>query len=114
MLRELPVEHVFQPSEFIGIRLGYRDLFGEQSTWTGLEADLKNYTLAEVLELLGRISAVVENAGHTDKEDKSKIAIGVFGPTEGPDLLERANRVVRSSGNALSAIFEPRQLLSLS
>lgn len=104
--------HAFNPSEFVGIRIGHSDLFGTQSRWDQVREDLSHYTLAEVLEWLGRISAAVENSEDHAEETQAKIAFGLFGE-DARSLLARSHRIANESGSGFSALFEPLQLISL-
>lgn len=105
-------DHVFDPRDFIGVRAGYRDLFGTQTSWSDLEQDLSHYSLSEVLEVLGRISAVIKTARHDDQEVQGQVAAGLLGDG-GADLVERADRFGKANEIPRVVLFEPLQVASL-
>jgi hypothetical protein len=107
-----PSEHVSDPREFIGIRAGYSDLYGGTTTWDDLRNDLSHYTLSEVLELLGRISALLKVARHDDREAQAGIAVGLLGDAA-EDLLKRHGSFASKNGNPWVVLFEPLQIASL-
>src|SRR4051794_31577713 len=107
--------HVFEPRKFVAIRAGYREVFRRpaQTTWAEIENDLSQYSLGEVLDMVGRISAVLDNAETTGREVQLAIATGVLGP-DTPDVMRRVEEISRESGNPTVVLFEPLQLLSVS
>src|SRR4051812_48528580 len=107
------MDHVFRPGEFFGVRAGYQDLFGGHTTWTDLERDLSPYSLGEVLEIIGRVSAVLEDPDLRGEEAQRRIAFGLFGPQEAPRILDRAKVMASGSRSGRVVLFESLQLASL-
>jgi hypothetical protein len=106
-------QHLFDLRRHMGIRAGYRDLFGASATtWEQLREDLGQYTLGEVLDVIGRISAALDQADSTDQGTQHKIAFGLLG-SEAADLIHRANALSHTSTNPNVVLFEPLQLVSL-
>jgi hypothetical protein len=107
-----PPGHVFNPREFIGIRAGYADLYGGETSWDDLRADLSKFKLSEVLELLGRVSALLKTVNDDDGDVQAGIAVGLLGDGA-QDLLKRLGEFAARCGNPRVVLFEPLQVASL-
>jgi hypothetical protein len=76
-----------------GVRVSYRDVYGTTETRAAIINHLKEYTLAEVLDYLGRLSAVVHKAGPSDIKVQKQLCAQLFG-----DEAQRVwNAVVRAA-----------------
>jgi hypothetical protein len=62
---------------FMGLRLGAKQLLGVRGTWDGVRERLSHYSLAQVLDVLGRISAVLAR-GQSDREIQHQLLLGLF------------------------------------
>src|SRR5438128_1308208 len=50
-----------QPESFLRVALGYEEVFGIKPSWDDLLARLRQYSLAQVLGCIGRISGVLQH-----------------------------------------------------
>jgi hypothetical protein len=103
-------------SRFAVVSLGARDLLGLRPTWDGVVERLRRYNLGRVLDLLGRVSAILDRYDGTAERDSTQIYVlrALFGPGSRAerelDQWLDANRV---AGNAPPfVLFHERQILN--
>jgi hypothetical protein len=99
------------PIDFVAISLGSEDLLGTPATWNGVEVRLRSYSLAEVLDLLGRISILLSQAD-SDPKVQGQILSGLFGPKS--VVHKRLDTFTRSfyqrKGQHLLVLFHEAQI----
>jgi hypothetical protein len=80
------------PMQNVGVRPGYEELFGQPATWQGVDSRLRQYGLNQVLDNLGRISAIVYNAGVTDLAAQRQLCHQLLGD-QGPAAWRRVEEI---------------------
>jgi len=68
-----------QPESFLRVALGYDEVFGIKPSWDELLARLRQYSLAQVLGCLGRISGVLDHFSRRHAEAQKRVCDGLFG-----------------------------------
>lgn len=70
------------------VSLGYEEVFGKKPSWSDLLDRLKQYNLAQVLGVLGRISGVLAILDREHAQAQARICVGLFG--------QRSREILRS------------------
>ena len=65
---------------FVGLRLSSKEVFDLDPTWDDLKQCLASYTLAQILDLAGRVSAVLATGPAGDPEIQRNLVFAIFGP----------------------------------
>lgn len=87
--------------DFIRLTVGAKDVYGWEPSWERLQDSLRRYSLAEVLEILTRISSVLSRFSQSegsDYETQLFLCDNIFGPDRefvfntAQDLAQRANK----------------------
>ena len=64
---------------FVGLRLSSKEVFDLDPTWDDLKQCLASYTLAQILDLAGRVSAVLATGPAGDPEIQRDLVFAIFG-----------------------------------
>lgn len=72
-----------------GVYLGYSELVGTNPTWQDLEVCLRQYSLAQVFEAVGRMSVVLESEKVGFFEKQAHLLLGCFEPELGRIIATR-------------------------
>ena len=67
---------------FFGLRLGAEQLLGVRGTWEAVRERLSRYSLAQVLDILGRVSAVLAQ-GQSSRDIQHRLLLGLFDDAQG-------------------------------
>lgn len=106
-----------QPESFLRVGLGYQEVLGAKPSWEGLIARLRQYSLAQVLGCLGRISGVLDCLERQHPEAQKRICDGLFGEQSAQvwkAVLEWRRRETDGGGpEATATLFHELQLISL-
>lgn len=104
----------------MGLRRGARDLLGMDASLDAIYARLRRYALSEVLETLGRMDAVLRDAGPRSASTQGVLLNAIFAPERVAAMVPRLHRAMRqdeaeSRGRAPNppVIFEPRLLAAM-
>lgn len=73
----------------VGVRAGSQRILGEKGSWEAIAARLKQYSLLEICDIIGRLGSVLTNHESVDLETQATIAVALFGPTQGVALMRR-------------------------
>ncbi|HEU4648549.1 MAG TPA: hypothetical protein VFS33_05775 [Gemmatimonadales bacterium] len=73
-----------------GVHLGYQAFYGRPSSWEGIGERLREYALGQVLEVLGRVSAVLESEDESAISKQVRLIDALFGAEGGPILARLA------------------------
>ena len=97
---------------FFAVRLGYKDVFGKEATWDDLRDRLQRYQRTTILNLLFRISLVIDRSRSTEGGETQELLIPeIFGPV-GERVWTRF-QAERSRDEGPVALFDPTQLLTI-
>lgn len=88
------------------VSLGYEEVFGKKPSWDDLLSRLKQYNLAEVLGVLGRISGVLDRLDREHGQAQARICVGLFGERS-RDVLKAVREWVKKDREAGSPSAEP-------
>lgn len=90
-----------------GIRLGWRDLTGQRTTWEAILSRLQRYSTAEALDYLTRTSAVLFNASIGSVEEQRYLCVALLGD-EAPQIWRQAVEVIlrRGPGSGPVVLFD--------
>jgi hypothetical protein len=104
-------------SRFAVVSLGSRDLLGLRPTWTGVAERLQRYNLGMVLDLVGRVSAILDRYDGTAERDATQLRVlrGFFGMGSRAEAgLARWLATNRVAGAVPPfVLFHERQILNL-
>lgn len=95
---------------FVTLRVGARELLGFPSSWRSAVRRIERYSLAEVLDVLGRISVVLDKLGPTRFSEAGILILrGLMGPGS---TAERAFARIAEQRGGRVAVFDELQLVT--
>lgn len=100
---------------FLVLQLGYADLFRTPTTWAAVRERLERYSLRSVLEIVSRISAILQSGddGGRAPETQQVITGGLFGPNA-PRIWQALEDRSRELGQpAVAVLFGELQLINV-
>src|SRR5438034_712899 len=106
-----------QPETFFQVALGYEEVFGTKPSWSELAGRLHQYSLAQVLGALGRVSGVLDHFQQRHAEAQKWICDGLLGersPQVWRAVLEWLTQEKRDGApESTPVLFHERQLINL-
>lgn len=104
----------------MGLRYGARDLLGIEASLPAIEDRLRHFSLLEVLEVLGRMNAVLRSTTASAVEAQVSLLYALFPERRVRDIMRRLEATMRADaaespgqGSSLPAIFEPRLMAAM-
>lgn len=103
---------------YVGVVLGYEELWGRPSTWSKVTRRLARYSMEDLLDVLSRFSGALWH-GRSKRfgETQSKACLGLFGVEHGNRVISRAaecEKGLQSEGHTgPTVLFHDTQLQNL-
>lgn len=119
---ELRAAFVTDPDSqrLMGLRYGARDLLGIDASLPAIEDRLRHFSLLEVLEVLGRMNAVLRSTTASAVEAQVSLLHALFPARRVWDIRRRLEATMRADAAespgqspSLPAIFEPRLIAAM-
>ncbi len=106
------------PLDFTGVTLSYRQVYGEEATWVGLEKALAPYSLEQIVIVICRISVSLYNQTLPwDPQTQLRICKGIFGIEGFTRILESLRslqvKMKQKNDSAPILVFHEQQALNL-
>jgi len=106
-----------QPESFFRVSLGYEEVFGIKPSWDDLLTRLRQYSLAQVLGCVGRVSGLLEHLSRRHPEAQKRICDGLFedkSPAVWSGVLKWLKEERKAGAQeATPALFHELQLINL-
>ena len=101
---------------FFGLRLGAEQLLGVRGTWEAVRERLSRYSLAQVLDILGRVSAVLAQ-GQSSRDIQHRLLLGLFDDAAAARILAAIERQAaqlkkEGFGDLTTVMFDELQIVN--